>query len=175
VGLGALAQDPSGDAGAPFAVTGDGLRVIARRAGDENPVPELVGTLERLRGLHALTVLDCGTVSTPGAELAVETATCVVWTVGSAPDAEHHVRRELSPSGPAPAPTGAPEMLAAVATDRQAGLVAARALRDAAVDRCERVVFLPWDARAAGGLPPGPGGGLVSALGATLSFVASAR
>ena len=72
-------------AGQPFATTRDGLRVLATgpRLPDDDgcPADGVATVLEHARAAHPLTVVDCGTLTTPADRVALRAATHVAWVL----------------------------------------------------------------------------------------------
>ena len=157
-------------AGLPFVTLDDGLRLIASPplAAGAMFEDEVSGVLESAQARHALTVVDCGTLQTPGASGALAAATHVVWTVPHAPWTVEQVTACLL-SHVAPVTTAA-ELLAVVDVRRAARGVG-RELRNVAAERCRRLVYVPFDKAIAEGETADPRRQLESSLAAIQTFL----
>jgi MinD-like ATPase involved in chromosome partitioning or flagellar assembly len=139
-------------AGLPFATLAGGVRLLARsprRPIDVEPV-DVCNIVCEAGGLHALTIVDCGTFQTSGCGAVLEVASHIVWVAPSRPAVVDRVQAVLIGDDGIPA-GGADELLAIVSGSKDASEPPARALREAAAARCRRLVFLPFDDALAAG------------------------
>jgi hypothetical protein len=130
--------------GLPFVALDARLRLIATPPHSPIDVSDqaLVDTLTSARSVHAITVLDCGTVTTPGVEVALSLASHIVWVVGAGPRAAARVQAVLLDGALSLASAGTPALLAVAAIPATDVRVDA-ALRDVAADCCQRLVLIP--------------------------------
>ncbi len=128
----------------PWLILDSGIQLIAghRDGAEHGNLEQLASALSALRASDTTTVLDCGHVETPGAEVALELASHVVWVVEADARAADLVGRVLLDEDPVPTCGAGPELLVACALDPSYA-VADLALRNVAAERCHRLVLVP--------------------------------
>jgi len=124
-----------------FAEDGGGLRVVARRPEPEREGDEtaLRRVLRDAREAHALTVVDCGTLTRPADRSVLAAATHVAWVVPATESAVARGETMLAALAPI---TGRPELIVA-RRERSARRPPTSTLKQLATQRAAPLVLMP--------------------------------
>jgi Flp pilus assembly CpaE family ATPase len=128
--------------GRVFADGRDGLRVLAStpRVDPPDPPPPLAELLGQARAAHALTVIDCGALTTAADRIALEHCDRVAWVLPASAIGLERARHALLAARRVPTPR---ELLIARA-EPEPEATPQRCLRRLAGERAAPLIFVPW-------------------------------